>query len=49
MMTTAVTRPPKRPRQAPDAGLMEADAYAGFTKLYEANRKTGPIMTGLCW
>ena len=25
------------------AGLMQADAYAGFGRLYEANRKGGPI------
>jgi Transposase IS66 family len=31
------------------AGLMQADAYAGFTKLYEANRKTGPIIEAACW
>jgi transposase len=31
------------------AGLMQADAYAGFTKLYEANRKAGPITEAACW
>ena len=31
------------------AGLMQADAYAGFTKLYEANRKPGPIIEAACW
>ena len=31
------------------AGLMQADAYAGFTKLYEANRKPGPIIQAACW
>jgi transposase len=31
------------------AGLMQADAYAGFTKLYEANRKGGPIIEAACW
>jgi len=31
------------------AGLMQADAYAGFTKLYEANRKKGPIIEAACW
>ena len=31
------------------AGLMQADAYAGFTKLYEANRKGGPIIEAVCW
>ena len=31
------------------AGLMQADAYAGFTKLYAANRKAGPIIEAACW
>ena len=31
------------------AGLMQADAYAGFSKLYEANRKSGPIIEAACW
>lgn len=31
------------------AGLMQADAYAGFSRLYEANRKTGPIVEAACW
>jgi hypothetical protein len=31
------------------AGSMHADAYAGFTKLYEANRKGGPIIEVACW
>jgi transposase len=31
------------------AGLMQADAYAGFNKLYHANRKTGPIVEAACW
>jgi transposase len=31
------------------AGLMQADAYAGFSKLYEANRKRGPIIEAACW
>jgi transposase len=28
---------------------MQADAYAGFTKLYQANRKPGPIVEAACW
>ena len=28
---------------------MQADAYAGFIKLYEANRKLGPIVEAACW
>src|SRR5215210_1105713 len=31
------------------AGLMQADAYAGFNRLYEANRKPRPIIEAACW
>jgi transposase len=31
------------------AGLMQADAYAGFNRLYEGNRKPGPIIEAACW
>ena len=31
------------------AGLMQADAYAGFGRLYEPNRKGGPIIEAACW
>jgi transposase len=31
------------------AGLMQADAYAGFGRLYEAARKPGPIIEAACW
>src|SRR5262249_11352061 len=31
------------------AGLMQADAYAGFNRLYEASRKSGPIAEAACW
>ena len=31
------------------AGLMQADAYAGFNRLYEANHKPGPIVEVACW
>jgi transposase len=31
------------------AGLMQADAYAGFNRLYEANRKAGLIIEAACW
>src|ERR687891_114292 len=31
------------------AGLMQADAYAGFNRLYEATRKPGPIVEAACW
>jgi transposase len=31
------------------AGLLQADAYAGFNRLYEADRKDGPITEAACW
>lgn len=31
------------------AGLMQADAYSGFNRLYEAGRKPGPIVEAVCW
>jgi transposase len=31
------------------AGLMQADAYAGFNRLYDARRKPGPIVEAACW
>jgi transposase len=31
------------------AGLMQADAYAGFNRLYEAGRKPGPVTAAMCW
>ena len=31
------------------AGLMQADAYAGFSRLYEPSRKGGPIAEAACW
>jgi transposase len=31
------------------AGLMQADAYAGFNRLYDADRKAGPIVEAACW
>jgi len=31
------------------AGLMQADAYAGFNRLYKADRKGGPIIEAVCW
>src|SRR5215510_15267873 len=30
-------------------GLMQADAYAGFNRLYDARRKGGPIIEAACW
>ncbi|TXL75469.1 IS66 family transposase [Vineibacter terrae] len=31
------------------AGLMQADAYAGFNQLYKATRQPGPIVEAMCW
>jgi transposase len=31
------------------AGLMQADAYAGFNRLYEAARRPRPIVEAACW
>jgi len=31
------------------AGLMQADAYAGFGRLYEAGRKPAPLVEAACW
>ena len=30
-------------------GILQADAYAGFNKLYEPDRKPGPITEAGCW
>src|SRR5205823_10819752 len=31
------------------SSLMQAEAYAGFNRLYEAARKPGPIIEAACW
>ena len=31
------------------AGLLQADAYAGFNRLYAADRSPGPVTEALCW
>jgi transposase len=31
------------------SGILQADAYAGFNKLYEPDRKPGPIIEAGCW
>jgi len=31
------------------AGIFQADAYAGYNKLYEADRKPGPLIEAACW
>jgi len=30
-------------------GILQADCYAGFNRLYEAGRKPGPITEAACW
>jgi len=44
-------RTAKHPEQhlAGYAGLMQADAYAGFNRLYDARRKPAPIIEAACW
>jgi transposase len=44
-------RTAKHPEQhlAGYSGLMQADAYAGFDKLYKPDRKPGPITEASCW
>jgi transposase len=31
------------------AGIFQADAYGGYNKLYEPDRKLGPILEAACW
>jgi transposase len=31
------------------SGLFQADAFSGYNKLYEADRKPGPIVEAACW
>ena len=31
------------------AGIFQADAFSGYAKLYEANRKPGPLIEAACW
>src|SRR5215469_10232477 len=31
------------------AGLFQADAFSGYTKLYQADRQPGPILEAACW
>lgn len=31
------------------AGILQADAYGGYGKLYDADRKPGPVTEALCW
>ena len=30
-------------------GIMQADAYAGFNRLYETGRRPGPVIEAACW
>jgi transposase len=31
------------------AGIFQADAFAGYNKLYDADRKPGPLIEAACW
>jgi transposase len=31
------------------AGILQADAYSGYNRLYLADRRPGPILAALCW
>src|SRR5271165_6450139 len=31
------------------AGIFQADAYGGYNKLYEPDRKPGPVLEAACW
>ena len=31
------------------SGVLQADAYGGYNKLYEATRAPGPVLQALCW
>ena len=31
------------------AGILQADAYAGYRRLYEHGRSPGPVTEALCW
>jgi transposase len=31
------------------SGLLQADAYGGYTKLYDETRKPGPVLEAACW
>ena len=31
------------------AGILQADAYAGFNRLYQPDREPGPILEAACW
>ena len=31
------------------SGILQADAYAGFNRLYEGSRKPGPLIEAACW
>jgi transposase len=30
-------------------GILQADAYAGFNRLYDTNRRPGPLIEAACW
>src|SRR3712207_6678783 len=40
---------PNQQHLAGYAGVLQADAYAGYNALYEPGRKPGPITEAACW
>jgi hypothetical protein len=40
---------PQAPHLAGYAGIFQADAYGGYNKLHEADRKPGPLIEAACW
>ena len=49
--STRATAPASIPNRhlAGYAGILQADAYAGFNDLYDGKRKPGPITEAACW
>jgi hypothetical protein len=45
---SATTEHPNR-HLAGYAGILQADTYAGYNALYEADRQPGPITEAACW
>ena len=43
------TGEPPQAHLATYAGIFQADAYGGYNKLYEPDRKPGPILEAACW
>lgn len=48
-ITRATARVNIRRHLANYSGIFQADAYGGYTKLYEGGRTPGPILEAACW